>query len=72
MGKPSPYIVGVLFYQASCRSDVLAINCNRKRVAGVGRDWSKEVFWDSSCILKNQGSFVMRCLSEALVEHFDP
>lgn len=44
MGKPSPYKAGVLFYQPSCRNDVLAINSNSKRVAGEGRVWAKGLF----------------------------
>lgn len=44
MGKPSPYVAGVLSYQPSCRNDVLAINSNGKRVAGEGRGWAKGLF----------------------------
>lgn len=44
MGKPSPCIAGVLFYQPSCRNDVLAINSDSKRVAGEGRGWAKGLF----------------------------
>lgn len=45
MRKPSSYVVGVLFYQTSCRNDVLAIDCNSKRVAGEGRGWAKGLFF---------------------------
>lgn len=59
VGKAGSYIVGVLLYEASCRSDVLAINCNSKRVAAEGRDWAKGFWGGSNCVLKNQSSLMI-------------
>lgn len=52
VGKAGPYVVGALLYEASCRSDVLAINCNGKRVAAEGRHWAKGVWGGSNYIEK--------------------
>lgn len=59
MGKAGPYVVGALLYEACCRSDVLAINCNGKRVAAEGRHWAKGVWGGSNCTLKNQSSLMI-------------
>lgn len=64
MGKPSPCVAGVLFYQPCCRNDVLAINSNSKRVAGEGRGRAKGLFL--GFFLKHKSSLIVGQVQDSL------